>query len=53
MMKDITNILDIIENAVALSGNEVLGGDKQNALIIKGNEDDGCDFRVTVEKIPK
>lgn len=52
-MKDITDILDIIENAVALSGNEVFGGDKQNSLIVKGNECDGCDFRVTVEKIPK
>lgn len=53
MMENITNILDIIENAIAVNGNEVFGDDKPNSLIIKGNEDDGCDYRVTVEKMPK
>jgi hypothetical protein len=53
MIDNITDILDIIENAVTLNGNEVFGGDKPNSLIVKGNEDDGYDYRVTVEKVPK
>lgn len=50
---EITDILDVIENAVTMNGNEVFGDNNPNSLVIKGSETDGCDYRVAVEKIPK
>lgn len=52
-MNEEMTIMDTIEAAVALEGFEVLGGNTDSELLIMGSEENGCNYRLTVEKIPK
>lgn len=53
MSEAMQKILDTIESAVTLSGKEVFGSEMPNSLTILGDEDNGVNYRVTIEEIAK
>lgn len=46
-------ILDTIESSLALEGKEVWAGDRQNSLVILGDEDSGVNYRISIKEIAK